>query len=138
MTTLVRDVMSSPVVTIDLDRPAAEAAEMMRDKDTGDVIVTGNGQIKGIVTDRDLAVRLVAPRLPMDTPVSEVCSPAPLTITPDADTREATRMMRENAVRRLPVCEGEQVVGVVSIGDLAQELDESSVLADISAAPPNS
>lgn len=138
MTTLVRDVMSSPVVTIDLDRPAADAAQMMRDKDTGDVIVTGNGQIKGIVTDRDLAVRLVALRLPMDTPVSEVCSPAPLTITPDADTREATRMMRENAVRRLPVCEGEQVVGVVSIGDLAQELDETSVLADISAAPPNS
>lgn len=137
MTTLVRDVMTSPVVTIELDRPAAEAAAMMRDQDTGDVIVTSNGTLKGIVTDRDLAVRLVAPRLSMDTPVSEVCTDAPCTITPDANTREATQLMRDRAVRRLPVCDGDKVVGVVTIGDLAQELDQSSVLADISAAPPN-
>jgi len=74
----------------------------------------------------------------MDTPVSEVCTDAPCTVTPDENTRVATQLMRERAIRRLPVCEGDRVVGVVSIGDLAKELDESSVLAEISAAPPNS
>jgi CBS domain-containing protein len=137
MSTLVRDVMTSPVVTIELDRPAQEAARMMRDMDTGDVIVTDNGRLMGIITDRDLAVRLVAQGLELDTPVSRVCTEAPCTVSPDENTRKATELMRERAVRRLPVCEGDQVVGVVSIGDLAKELDQRSVLADISAAPPN-
>ncbi|MCA1830835.1 MAG: CBS domain-containing protein, partial [Actinobacteria bacterium] len=92
----------------------------------------------GIVTDRDIAVRAVATGGdPKSMKIGEICSSDIVTVTPQDDDKKAVRLMRERAVRRLPVVDGKKAVGVVSIGDLALEKDPSSALADISASPPN-
>jgi CBS domain-containing protein len=76
-------------------------------------------------------------RDPKSTTVGEISSGKVTAVTPDDDTDHAVSLMRENALRRLPVLDGGQPVGIVSIGDLAVERDSRSALADISAAPPN-
>lgn len=73
-----------------------------------------------------------------DTTVGDICTHDLVTVSPADDLARATQMMRQAAVRRLPVVEGERLIGVISLGDLAIERDEGSVLADISAADPNS
>jgi CBS domain-containing protein len=112
----------------------------MRANDIGDVIVTDdNGGICGILTDRDLVVRLIAEgRDPRATRIGDIASRDLASVTGDEPVERAVQLMREKAVRRLPVVEQGRVIGIVSIGDLAVERDPDSALADISAAPPNS
>jgi CBS domain-containing protein len=115
-----------------------EAARQMREADTGAVLVEDQGKLDGILTDRDIVVRAVADgRGPDDVKAEEVYTPSPATLTPDQDVREAARFMREKNVRRIPVVQDGRPVGIVSLGDLAMELDEGSALADISSEPPN-
>jgi CBS domain-containing protein len=102
------------------------------------VVVTDDGHPAGIVTDRDIAVRAVAEEKGPQTPVREVCSAEDFaTVGPDTSIQQVVQLMREKAVRRVPVVEGDDVVGIVSIGDLAIERDQDSALADISAAEGN-
>lgn len=135
----IREIMPEETRTVSMDDTVLRAAEMMRDDDVGDVIVLdGEGGPKGIVTDRDIAVRAVAEgRDPNGTRVADVQSSDLVTISPDEDEEAAARMMREHAVRRLPVVEDGRVVGAISIGDLAMERDPDSALADITASPGN-
>jgi len=121
-----------------LDTPLIAVAQTMRDRAIGDVIVTTDGELKGIVTDRDIVVRAIAEGMdPERTTVDAVFSGEVVSATPDTSVRDAAQMMRENAIRRLPVVEDRRVVGVVSIGDLAMYNDEDSALSDISIAEPN-
>lgn len=135
----VRDVMTPHPVSLSPDATLVEAAQRMRDNDIGDVlIVEAGGQLRGIVTDRDVVVRAVADgQEARDTSVAEVCSPNPAIVNPEDDSDLAVRLMRERAIRRLPVVDGGQVVGMISLGDLAIERDPSSALAEISAAREN-
>jgi CBS domain-containing protein len=134
----VSDVMTRDPETIEADEPVVEAARRMRDADIGNVVVLDNGRVVGILTDRDIAVRVVAEELDLSTPVRQACSAGDLqTVAPDTSLQQAVQLMRTNAVRRLPVVENDRAVGIVSLGDLAMEQDEDSALADISAAAPN-
>lgn len=138
MAQAVRDVMTKEPVLLQADETLAQAARRMRDQDIGDVLVMKDGKLKGIVTDRDLAIRAVADgKDPNKTRVEEVCSAELMTIPADRPIDEAVAMMRMKAVRRLPVVEGDRPVGVLSIGDLAVERDMKSALSQISAADPN-
>jgi CBS domain-containing protein len=115
-----------------------EAARAMRDSDIGDVIVMESNKVCGIVTDRDIVVRAIADgQDPATATLGDICSRDLTTLSPIDTVEDAVQMMRDKAVRRLPVVEGNQVVGVVSLGDLALERDPNSALGDISAAPPN-
>jgi CBS domain-containing protein len=135
----IKEVMKSDPVTIEAAAPVSEAAKAMRDADIGDVIVLDDAdQVCGILTDRDIAVRLVAEgRDPTQTKLGEVCSGEVFALKPDDSVSDAVRLMSEKAVRRLPVLDGGKAVGIVSLGDLAETQDPESALADISAAPPN-
>ena len=134
----IREIMTPSLVTLTADRPVIEAAAVMKDYGIGDVIVLDGGQMRGIVTDRDLAVRVLADgRDPQTTTLGEVCSPSVVTVSPDDEVAEAVSLIRQKAVRRLPVVDGRTPVGIVSIGDLAIERDERSALAHVSAALPN-
>lgn len=138
MATTVAEIMTRDPQTVGLDASVAEAAACMRDADTGDVVVLDGDRLAGILTDRDIAVRVVAEGRDSSTPVREVCSGGDVvSITPDTTIEQAIQLMRDNAVRRLPVVEGDRPVGVLSLGDLAIERDERSALADISAAESN-
>ena len=134
----VRDVMTQNPVTMPRTAAVTEAAKRMRDEDIGDVIVMNDGDMCGLVTDRDIVVRAVAEGAdPQFTKLGEICSGDVVTVGPDDSIEAAVRVMRERAVRRVPVVEGNRPVGIVSIGDLAIERDEGSALADISAAESN-
>jgi CBS domain-containing protein len=102
------------------------------------LIVIENNQVCGIVTDRDIVVRTVAEaRDPATTTLADICSHALTTVRTTDSIEQAVQLMRAKAIRRLPVVEGGQAVGIVTLGDLAVERDPSSALGDISAAPPN-
>ena len=134
----IRDVMTPEPHTVQATTSLADAAAIMRDGDVGDVIVLTDGQMCGIVTDRDIAVRAVAEgRDPKKTPVAEICSRELVALSPDDSVEDAIGMMREMAIRRLPVVDAGHPVGIVSLGDLAVARDPDSALADISAASPN-
>jgi CBS domain-containing protein len=134
----VSDVMTKNPATVECGESAAEAARLMARGDMGDVIVLDNGTVAGILTDRDIAVRLVAQERDPRTPVAEILSDRDLvTVAPDMPLDQAARLMRQHSVRRLPVVQKGRAVGVVSLGDLAIERDETSALADISAAEGN-
>lgn len=137
MAQTIRDVMTTNPVTVEADRPVTEAARRMRENDTGAIVVLDNGKVAGIVTDRDIAVRVVAEEKDSSTPVREAYSADLQTLSPDDTLDKAVQIMRERAIRRLPVVERDKPVGIVSLGDLAMERDQASALADISAAPGN-
>jgi CBS domain-containing protein len=111
----------------------------MRDQQIGDVLVCDeDGSLCGIVTDRDIVVRAVSAGLSLDrTKIGEICSQQLVYVDPDASVEEIVRIMREHAIRRVPVVHGDKPIGIVSIGDLARLNDPNSALADISAAAPN-
>ena len=124
--------------TVNVDDTVKDAAVVMRDSDIGDVIVIEDGQVTGILTDRDIVVRVVAEgRDAESTPVSDICTTGIQAIEPDASVDDALRMMREEDIRRLPVVKNGRPVGIVSLGDLAVEREPESTLADISAAAPD-
>jgi CBS domain-containing protein len=133
------DVMTPEPLVVEGSQSAAEAARMMRDADVGSVIVLHDRAVAGIVTDRDITVRVVAEgRDPETTPLSEICSAQLIALAGTDTVEEAIEVMRTNSVRRLPVLDEEgRPLGIVSLGDLAVELDRGSALGDISAAPPN-
>jgi CBS domain-containing protein len=138
MSQSIREVMTRDVVTMPATATAAEAARKMRDGDMGDVIVVDERQVCGIVTDRDIVIRGIAEgRDPSTTKLADICSRDLTTVTPDDDVSEAIHLMKAKALRRLPVVEGNQPIGIVSLGDLAVERDRRSALGEISAAPPN-
>ncbi|GAA4063108.1 MULTISPECIES: CBS domain-containing protein [Actinomadura] len=123
-----------------LDATLYEAARIMRDEGIGDVLVTLGGRLCGLVTDRDIVVRGVAERRDAShTPLGEVCSADLVTVGPDDDLDTAARLMRDQAIRRLPVVDAERrPLGIVSIGDLARADGMGpGVLAGICQAPPN-
>jgi CBS domain-containing protein len=134
----VGEIMTPAPVAVRSGQPVTEAAKVMREHGVGTVLVVDDGQLKGLVTDRDIVVRAVAEtRDPAITLVGEICSPDLVTVRPDDDADTVVQRMRERAVRRVPVVEDGHLVGVLSIGDMALERDERSALADISAQPPN-
>jgi CBS domain-containing protein len=134
----VREVMTPNPIVLNHDASAQEAARQMRDAGVGGILVEAEGELLGIVTDRDIVVRVVADgKSPEQTMLGDCCSEQLHTLTPDLDAEEAVQAMRAFAVRRIPVVENGKPVGIVSIGDLAMSRDAHSALADISAARPN-
>lgn len=133
----VQDLMTRNPVTLGPDATAADAAKLMKEHDIGNVLVVEGDRLCGIVTDRDLAIRCVADGGRTTEPIGEICSTEMCTLTPDDSVATAVDAMKTHAIRRIPVVEGRRLVGVVSLGDLAQAQDPRSALGQISSAPPN-
>jgi len=131
-------VMTPNPIMLGDDASIVEAAQAMRDNDIGDVLVSRNGELCGIVTDRDIVVKAIAGRSePATTRLGDICTSDVATIDSDTTVEEAADLMREKALRRIPVVDDGSVVGIVSLGDLAVEGDSGAILSGISAAPPN-
>jgi CBS domain-containing protein len=134
----VEEIMTRDPRTVEIGDSLVDAAREMRDADIGNVIVTDGGRVAGIVTDRDIVVRAIADgRDPQSTTVGDVCSSSPRTLEAGDSVEAAAQAMGENGIRRLPVVSDGGLVGVLSLGDLAQDGDAGQQLADISAASPN-
>ena len=136
----VREIMTGNPCQLRNDATVAEAAELMKSRDVGSILVTDeNGKTCGILTDRDIVIRGLAGHRddPRNQRIGDIASTHLDHVNPDSDVEEAIQHMRDKKVRRLPVMENDQTIGVVSLGDLAVARDRRSVLGEISAAPPN-
>ena len=121
----VRDLMKKGVVTIDPQETIKVAAEKMRNANIGCLVVTNTTTVKGIITDRDLAVRCVGyGHNPQQCPVSHHMSSPVTSTTPDADVLGTLEVMTTKMVKRLPVIEDGHLVGMVSFSDVAAALDQ--------------
>ncbi len=134
----IREIMTKDPITIEESASVADAAKAMKQADIGPTLITSNGKLRGIITDRDIAVRVVAEgQDPKSVKAIDIATTNLQTLSPDAEAGDAVRLMKQNNIRRVVVAENDQPVGIVSIGDLAIALDETSVLAAISSEPPN-
>ncbi len=124
----IREVMTPGPETIQAGRPVAEAAKLMKAADAGMIPVMSDGDLHGTVTDRDIALRLVAEgKDAQSTTVGEIATTDVITIEADRDLSEALQLMAKHQVRRLPVIESGKLVGVVAQADVAREGNERDV-----------
>src|SRR5687767_14855021 len=134
----IREVMTQNPECASGETTVADAAKLMRDKDFGGVLCMNGDDVTGFLTDRDIAVRVVAEgKDPNSTTISDVATTDLHTLSPDDSVEDAIELVRKHNIRRVPVVEGAKPVGIVSIGDLALERDKNSALADLSGAPAN-
>lgn len=134
----VQDLMTPDPITLPETATLLDAARTMRQAGIGNVVVLHGEAVCGIVTDRDIVVRGIADgRDPRATTLGDVCSRNLTTLSPDDQLETAVRLIREHAIRRLPVVRRGRAVGILTMGDLAMQEGSDSALADVSAAPPN-
>jgi len=121
MGTSIKEVMTSQVKTCEPDTTVMEAAKVMANEDVGPVPIVEEGRLTGIVTDRDIVIRVVAEgRDPSSTTVGEIASRDLVTVSPDDDLDAALEQLAQNQVRRIPVVEGDRLVGIVAQADIAR------------------
>ena len=134
----VREIMTENPETVAPGTFIGDVARMMRDLDVGIIPVAYNDELLGVITDRDITIRVTAAGLsPFEVTVQDFISPNPVTVSPDDDLDEARKLMAEHQIRRLLVTEGNKLVGILSIGDLAtkdrqQDAATGEVLEEIS------
>ena len=119
----VKEFMTSKVITVEGGADVSAAAKLMRDHDIGILPVVDGGQLKGVVTDRDIVVKALAAGKANAT-VSSIASGQVISLSPEDDAKDAEKLMSDNDVRRLAVVDAGKVVGIVSVGDLAVRTDE--------------
>lgn len=126
----IRDVMTPNPKTVSPNDTVQAAAQVMQAEDTGAVPVVQNGQVLAVVTDRDIVVRIVAEGGSFSSPVGNIASKSVVCADPEMSTGEASELMSEHQIRRLPVVENDRLVGIVSIGDLAVKEGKDSRWGD--------
>jgi CBS domain-containing protein len=115
-----QDIMTTAVVTAGLDADVLRVAQLMRDHNVGSVVLCDpEGEPAAMVTDRDLAIRLLADDRPTSEPVREHASRPLVTGEPHMDLEEAAALMVQHRVRRLPIVGGDGLVGIVTLDDIA-------------------
>lgn len=115
-----RDFMTGSLLTSSPEDSVAQVAKLMRDRDTGDILITDDSKLVGIVTDRDIAIRVAAKgRNPAEVPIRDYMSKHVVTGQPHWDTDKIAKTMGKHQIRRLPILENGMLVGIVSLGDVA-------------------
>lgn len=118
----VRDIMTTSVTSLTPDDTVTRAASIMKEQDIGSIPVCQGSNVVGIITDRDITLRSVASRVnSSNQSVREVMSSNPVVGSPDMSIDEASKIMSQQQIRRLPIVENQCLVGVVALGDLAIE-----------------
>lgn len=119
------DIMSEHIITVGINEPVTAAARLLKQYNIGAVpVCDDNGRLKGMITDRDIAIRCVAAGLAPDgTKISSVMTRGAITVEDNAPVGDAARLMADAQVRRLPVCHGGRLVGMLSLADLARSTE---------------
>src|SRR5215218_10128191 len=129
---LLREVMTAEVVTAAPDRTVREIAELMRERNVGSVvIVSGDGPI-GFVTDRDLALSVIADGRDFGDHVADHASSPVITAEPSMDVEEGAELMVRHGIRRLVVVDGGRLTGIVTLDDLASRTGDAALAAQLS------
>lgn len=124
------EVMTQSLATSSPDDTVSHVAMIMRDRDIGDVLIIKDGKLHGIVTDRDLALNALTDSVdPHHTPISNFMSDKVITGNPDWSMSKVARAMARNHIRRLPIVENDQLVGIISLADIARNTNRRSLVA---------
>lgn len=115
----VTEVMTRNVDTCPAEATLQEVASRMKELDVGSIPVVDNNNLIGIVTDRDIVTRGIAEQLSLDRPITDIISSDAVTGTTDMSVEDAANLMAQHQIRRLPIVEGNEIVGIVSLGDIA-------------------
>ena len=119
---IARDIMSSDVASLNAEDSVEKAAQLMKQYDVGSIPICSNNQVVGIVTDRDITLRSVAESQDLKhQKVSEIMSANPVVGTADMNVQEVAKLMSEKQIRRLPIVENNNLVGMVALGDISVE-----------------
>lgn len=136
----VEDIMVEDVITVDSDEPVIKAVKLMNANEIGCLVVTRRGKPIGIITERDLLKRIIAKmRDPTKTTVRQIMTKPLIAGSPDMEIENATKLMFERKIKKLPVTEGNKLVGLVSLTDIARFQPQMiKILKRLSAqhAPP--
>ncbi len=126
MAKTIRDLMTSNPTTIEPDKTVVDAAKLMDDEDAGLIPIVEGQKLVGTITDRDIAIRVVAEgKDPQSAKVRDVMTSRLVTVDPEQDLDEALRLMAEHQVRRLPVVEEDgKIVGIVAQADVAKHTSD--------------
>ncbi len=117
----VEEKMTKSMVTVNISATAAEAAKKMASEKVGTVLVLDGGLLKGLVTDRQIAIKVVASgKDPSKVLVSEFMTKDPVTVSPEMDIHEAVKLIGSQGYRRIPVLEGGKPIGILSVADIAE------------------
>jgi CBS domain-containing protein len=116
----IRQVIDNSVLSVNSTVPAYEVAKLMEESKTGAVIVLENHIPVGIVTNKDLSVKVIAHSYPTDTPIRRVMSSPLISISPETDMKTASELMASRKIRKLPVIENDQVVGMIIASNIAE------------------
>ncbi|ULT58463.1 CBS domain-containing protein [Neobacillus drentensis] len=115
----IRDIMTDEVECCTLLDNIFEVAVKMKELNVGAIPIVDKEKIVGMITDRDIVIRGVAEKHPGSTKVEDIMSKELISVSPDASSREAAKLMADHQIRRLPVVENEKLIGIVSLGDFA-------------------
>lgn len=119
---LVKDIMSDNIVSLSSEDSIERAAQMMKQFDVGSIPVCSQEKLVGMVTDRDIILRSVATGTNGNKQkISEVMTSNPVTGNPDMDVHDAAKIMSDEQIRRLPIVQNNNLVGIVSLGDISVE-----------------
>jgi CBS domain-containing protein len=130
----IREVMTESVVTAGADTAVRRVAEIMRERNVGSVVLLGDdGEAVGFITDRDLAVSVLADGHGGDATASDHASAPVVTAAPGMDVEEATQLMVSHGIRRLPIVNDGKLTGIVTLDDLAARIGDSALAANITA-----
>lgn len=136
MAATMRDIMTPAPVCLTTADSVYTAARAMSEHETGTVLVLSDGVLVGILTDHDIAVRVLAEdRDPRTTSAGDICCRDFAVLSPGASVADAARLVRERAVRRIPVLHDGIPVGLVRVGDLTPEPESRAGLSAVPAAP---
>jgi CBS domain-containing protein len=133
----VKEIMTKNIAYVNPLSTVVEAAQLMQKHNVGVIPVCDKSGVIGLVTDRDIVVRNIAHgKSPNETPVKDVMTSQVTTISPETDINDATQIMSQNQIRRLPVVENNMLVGILSLGDMAVDnrfdTEASKALTEIS------
>ncbi|WP_203340011.1 CBS domain-containing protein [Planococcus beijingensis] len=129
----ITDIMTTEVETCAPEMSIQEIASKMLELDVGSIPISDGKRLLGIVTDRDIVIRGIASQISLDSPVSQILTSEMVTGTKDMSIEDAADLMTKHQIRRLPIVENDQLVGIVSLGDIAlrdQTDDNASLILE--------
>jgi len=118
----IKENMNSSVLSLNSTVPASDAAKLLEDSKTSAIVVIENQIPVGIVTNKDLMIKIVAHSYPLDTPLRRIMATPLISISPDTDIKEALELMASKKIRKLPVIDKEDVVGMIVASEIARKI----------------
>ena len=121
----IKELLDNSILSVNSTVPAHEVAKLMENSDAGAIVVLENQIPVGIVTNKDLTIKIIAHSYPSDTPVRRIMSTPLISITPETEIDDAAKIMSSKKIRKLPIINDDEVMGIITASDIALPISKS-------------